>query len=270
MKGSKMTNDTEGLRPDPLNTPPFIPGDRVRPKTNPIRSFTVECCEKVVMHGRTVFVVYGPGEIRHFADDVELVPANSPESPDGSNGTKRPPFLIEGRTPFEFANGWYTADEIFRAINRSYEPVVVPSDVNSKEFATWLQYQYALAMNKGMEIARRASESELDNAQENHVARLKHFADLVTKATIGELKDPELKEQAWCIQRVGVLAELTDQYLTSLTNVIAAATTVTQVRTRMKEGRSLNVKDLADEFDTAINSLAVAVIDAKRKAKGAA
>lgn len=79
-----MTNDTEGLRNDPLNTPPFHPGQRVQPKVNPLRSFTVEHCSRSVIHGRVRWVVYGSGDVRWFADDVELVPANSPESPDGS------------------------------------------------------------------------------------------------------------------------------------------------------------------------------------------
>ena len=72
-----------------MNATPFQRDDRVRPKGNPIRSFTVECCEKVVVHGRTAFVVYGPGEIRHFAEDVEIVPAGSEEMPGQVTGDPR-------------------------------------------------------------------------------------------------------------------------------------------------------------------------------------
>lgn len=68
------------------------------------------------------------------------------------------PFLIDGKTPWEFACGWYTPDEIERSIaNRHKSGFVrndIPADIESRAFAEWLCEQYRLAMNKGFMLAR--------------------------------------------------------------------------------------------------------------------
>lgn len=51
---------------------PFRPGALVRLKSSALVFWHVEHCEKVVSHGRTRWVVYGPCATRHWADDVEV------------------------------------------------------------------------------------------------------------------------------------------------------------------------------------------------------
>lgn len=67
-------------------------------------------------------------------------------------------FLIDGKTPWEFACGWYTPDEIERSIaNRHKSGFVrndIPADIESRAFAEWLCDQYRLAMNKGFGLTR--------------------------------------------------------------------------------------------------------------------
>lgn len=63
---------------------------------------------------------------------------------------------LEGKTPWEFACGWYSPDEIERCIagNRSEfgqwnNP---PEDIHGRKFAEWMAHEYRLAMRKGIEI----------------------------------------------------------------------------------------------------------------------
>lgn len=70
---------------------------------------------------------------------------------------------LEGKTPWEFACGWYTPDEIERCIANRHrtgfgEPNsrAIPSDIESRAFAEWLCHQYRLAMNKGITIGLSA------------------------------------------------------------------------------------------------------------------
>ncbi len=76
---------------------------------------------------------------------------------------------IGGKIPWDFCCEWYGVDEIYESLNRKNpfpQPVLVPGDVHSREFASWLAHQYRLAMHKGMELARRNSATNSPPAAE--------------------------------------------------------------------------------------------------------
>lgn len=56
------------------------------------------------------------------------------------------------KNPWLFACQWYKVDEIHHGITTAKE-LVIPTDVNSREFAVWLTDEYRLAMRKGAELA---------------------------------------------------------------------------------------------------------------------
>ena len=57
---------------------------------------------------------------------------------------------IQGKTPLEFAESWYSADSLRDSIKKTG---VVPRDVYSQEFADWLAAQYQYAMARGISLA---------------------------------------------------------------------------------------------------------------------
>lgn len=86
----------------------------------------------------------------------------------------RRPVLIEGKTPWQFACSWYSANEVKHLIARKLScpdrDSDFPADVSSDAFAVWLTEQYQLAMTKGIEIGIQANAlsiaDELDKAKE--------------------------------------------------------------------------------------------------------
>jgi hypothetical protein len=69
---------------------------------------------------------------------------------------------LNGKTPWEFACGWYTDDDIERSIANRHKSGFarpsseIPADIESRAFAEWLTDQYRLAMRKGIEIGQRS------------------------------------------------------------------------------------------------------------------
>lgn len=75
---------------------------------------------------------------------------------------RQQPILIDGKTPWVFACGWYTPDEVERCIANEGKPGFaklnpVPRDVESREVAEWMADQYRLAMRKGIELGINAT-----------------------------------------------------------------------------------------------------------------
>lgn len=62
-------------------------------------------------------------------------------------------------SPWNFACAWYQVEAIrhgiqhYREKSKLGEPLLVPEDIYSPEFAEWLTEQYRLAMRKGAELA---------------------------------------------------------------------------------------------------------------------
>ena len=72
---------------------------------------------------------------------------------------------IDGKTPWEFACGWYTEGEVHRLLARDLRGLpndgtlqMMPRDIRGYEFAAWLTDQYRLAMRKGIELGMEAAE----------------------------------------------------------------------------------------------------------------
>jgi len=79
--------------------------------------------------------------------------------------TQQPYPTIEGKSPWEFACSWYTADEVQRCIaSADYQSLgnlaKIPTDINSRKFAEWMTEQYRLAMRKGIELGLTASDAK--------------------------------------------------------------------------------------------------------------
>jgi len=55
------------------------------------------------------------------------------------------------RSPWDIATNW-------SGNGGEFDATAIPSDVKSDEFAKWMQYQYQLAMRKGIELGRDGSE----------------------------------------------------------------------------------------------------------------
>jgi hypothetical protein len=77
---------------------------------------------------------------------------------------------LGGKTPWEFACAWYTADQIQRCLDRQRRLLdhplhPTPTDIYSREFAEWMADQYRLAMRKGIEIGQRSTEPLAPSSQ---------------------------------------------------------------------------------------------------------
>jgi hypothetical protein len=95
---------------------------------------------------------------------------------------------LNGRTPWDFACGWYTVDEIHRSIlsrhKSGFVKTEIPSDIESREFADWLTEQYRLAMWKGIEVGQSDQPARLSALEASHTAlqaKLDAVAGLVEK-----------------------------------------------------------------------------------------
>jgi hypothetical protein len=93
--------------------------------------------------------------------------------------------------PYDFARQWYDAEGIYRSFTRPevYRQLgdgnPVPTDVYSREFAVWMAEEYALAMTKGVQIAKQ----EMEGLQATDQARIKATA----KEIVAEIMRTEVQ-----------------------------------------------------------------------------
>jgi hypothetical protein len=124
---------------------------------------------------------------------MSIEPVGHPAAPAGEREEAGRPSVridarLNGRTPWDFACGWYTVDEIHRSIlsrhKSGFVKTEIPSDIESRDFADWLTEQYRLAMWKGIEVGQSDQPARLAALEASHAAlqaKLDAVAGLVEK-----------------------------------------------------------------------------------------
>ncbi len=111
---------------------------------------------------------WGAVALNRHADDIKAVPSTAIEALQPITDKELPRTeTLYGKTPWEFACGWYSENDITNSIARrartdKRDPSYIPDDIDGCAFAFWLTEQYRLAMRKGIEIGQRASVTTIE------------------------------------------------------------------------------------------------------------
>jgi hypothetical protein len=154
----------------------------------------IEVGQKVLVECQVVKVDQSIGRVEldpgnGFTFDTTLGECRIVESePIEPKANARPSILDR---PYAFARQWYDAEGIHRSFTRPevYRQLgdgnPVPTDVYSREFAVWMAEEYALAMTKGVQIAKQ----EMEGLQATDQARIKAIA----KEIVAEIMKTEVQ-----------------------------------------------------------------------------